>query len=122
VLHKPDKEVDLYVDTTADKFTTIRTPRRFCKIDMTNYENSPQHIDLHSVFTQMSELNRLNVFPQACIDVFYCNYVISYCMKRILHKCSLTLRHIGHTSTNNGFFELMEALLYRLTHASFHKV
>jgi len=43
-------------------------------------------------------------------------------MKRNLHKCSLTLRHIGHTRTNNGFFKLVEALLCRLTHASFHKV
>jgi len=24
--------------------------------------------------------------------------------------CSLTLRHIGHTRTNNGFFKLIEAL------------
>jgi len=32
-------------------------------------------------------------------------------MKRSLHKCSLTLRHIGHTRTNNGFFKVMEALL-----------
>ena len=29
-----------------------------------------------------------------------------------LHKCSLTLRHIGHTPTNDGFFKLVEALLY----------
>jgi len=30
---------------------------------------------LHSVFTQISELNLKDkdVFPQACIDVFYCN-------------------------------------------------
>jgi len=32
-------------------------------------------------------------------------------MKRSLHKCRLTLRHIGHTRINNGFFKLMEALL-----------
>jgi len=32
-------------------------------------------------------------------------------MKRNLHKCSLTLRHIGRTHTNNGFFKLVEALL-----------
>jgi len=32
-------------------------------------------------------------------------------MKRSLHKCSLTLRHIGHTCTNNGFFKLVEVLL-----------
>jgi len=31
-------------------------------------------------------------------------------MKTSLHKCSLTLRHIGHTRTN-GFFNLVEALL-----------
>jgi len=37
--------------------------------------------------------------------------VILYCMIRNLHKCSLTLRHIGHTPTNNGFFKLIEALL-----------
>jgi len=42
-------------------------------------------------------------------------------MKRSLHKSSLTLRHIGHTRANNGFFKLMEALLYT-HHASFHKV
>ena len=28
----------------ADTLTTIRTPRRFCKIDQMNYENSPQQI------------------------------------------------------------------------------
>jgi len=32
-------------------------------------------------------------------------------MERSLHKGRLTLRHIGHTRTNNGFFKLMEALL-----------
>jgi len=32
-------------------------------------------------------------------------------MKRSLHKGSLTLRHIGHTRTNNGFFKRVEALL-----------
>jgi len=32
-------------------------------------------------------------------------------MKRSLHKCSLTLRHIGHTRSNNGFFKLVEVLL-----------
>jgi len=32
-------------------------------------------------------------------------------MNRSLHKCSLTLRHIGHTRTNNGFFKLVETLL-----------
>jgi len=42
-------------------------------------------------------------------------------MKRSLRKYSLTLRHIGHTHNNNGFFKLVEALLRRLTHASFHK-
>jgi len=43
-------------------------------------------------------------------------------MKRSLHKCSLTLKNIGHTRANNGFFKLVEALLCRLTHAFFHKV
>jgi len=38
-------------------------------------------------------------------------------MKRSLHKCSLTLRHIGHTPTNNGSFKLVEASLY--THSCF---
>jgi len=48
----------MYVDTTTDKLIRIRTPRRFCKIDQMNYENSTQlNIDLHSAFTQMSELN-----------------------------------------------------------------
>ena len=37
--------------------------------------------------------------------------VILYCMKRSLHKCTLTLRHIGYTPTDNGFFKLVEALL-----------
>jgi len=32
------------------------------------------------------------------------------------------LTHIGHTRTHNGFFKLVEALLCRLTHASFRKV
>jgi len=32
-------------------------------------------------------------------------------MKRSLDKCSLTLRYIGHTPTNIGFFKLVEALL-----------
>ena len=38
-------------------------------------------------------------------------------MKRRLLKCSLTLGHIGHTRTNNGFFKLVEALLQ--THSCF---
>jgi len=38
-------------------------------------------------------------------------------MERSLHKCSLTLRHIGQTRTNNGFFKLVEALLQ--THSCF---
>jgi len=38
-------------------------------------------------------------------------------MKRNLHKCSLTLRHIGHTRTNNGYFKLVEALVQ--THSCF---
>jgi len=42
-------------------------------------------------------------------------------MKRSLRKYILTLRHIGHTRANNGFFKLVEALLCRLTHAFFHK-
>ena len=33
-------------------------------------------------------------------------------MKRSLHKCSLTLRHIGRTRANNGFFKLVEALRF----------
>ena len=45
------------------------------------------------------------------------SHVILYCLKRSLHKCSLALRHIGHTSTNNGFFKLVEALLQ--THSCF---
>jgi len=48
----------MYVDTSTDKLTRIKTPRRFCKIDQMNYENSiQQNIALHSIFTQMSELN-----------------------------------------------------------------
>jgi len=31
-------------------------------------------------------------------------------MKRSLRKYRLTLRHIGDTRTNNGFFKLVEAL------------
>jgi len=31
-------------------------------------------------------------------------------MKTSLQKYSVTLRHIGHTRTNNGLFKLMEAL------------
>jgi len=38
-------------------------------------------------------------------------------MKRSLHKCSLTLRHIGHTRTSNGYFKLVETLLQ--THSCF---
>jgi len=38
-------------------------------------------------------------------------------MKRNLHKCSLTLMHIDHTRTNNGFFKLVEVLLQ--THSCF---
>jgi len=38
-------------------------------------------------------------------------------MKRNLYKCNLTLRHIGHSHTNNGFFKLVEALLQ--THSCF---
>jgi len=43
-------------------------------------------------------------------------------MKRILHKCSLTLRHIGHTPLIMDFSNLWKHCWYRLTHASFHKV
>jgi len=51
----------MYVGTTTDKLTRMRTPRRFCKIDQMNYENSTQqNIALHSEFTQMSELNLIN--------------------------------------------------------------
>jgi len=38
-------------------------------------------------------------------------------MKKSLHKCSLTLKHIGHTRADNGFFQLVEALLQ--THSCF---
>ena len=38
-------------------------------------------------------------------------------MKRSLHERSLTLRLIGHTRTNNGFFKLVETLLQ--THSCF---
>ena len=38
-----------------------------------------------------------------------------------MHKCGLTLRHIGHTPTNNRFLNLWKHC-YSLTHASFHKV
>jgi len=31
--------------------------------------------------------------------------------ERSLRKYSLTLRHIGHTRTNNGLYKLVEALL-----------
>ena len=44
-------------------------------------------------------------------------HVIFCCMKRSLYKCSLPLRHIGHTRTNNGVFKLVEALLQ--THSCF---
>jgi len=36
--------VDLYVETTTDKLTRLKTPRRFCKNDQMNYENLPQPI------------------------------------------------------------------------------
>jgi len=43
-------------------------------------------------------------------------------VKRGLHKCSLTLRHVGHTRTN-GLFKPVEALLeIRFIHASFHTI
>jgi len=38
------KQAILYVDTTTDKLTKIRTPRRFCKTDQMNCENLPQQI------------------------------------------------------------------------------
>jgi len=38
-------------------------------------------------------------------------------MKRSLLKSSLTIWHIGHIRTNNGFFKLVEALLQ--THSCF---
>ena len=44
------------------------------------------------------------------------SHLILYC-KRSLHKCILTLRHIDHTRTNNGFFKLTEGLLQ--THSCF---
>jgi len=51
------------VDTTTDKLTRIRTPRRFCKIDQLNYENSTQQNKaLHSVFTHISELNLIKTY------------------------------------------------------------
>jgi len=48
-------------------------------------------------------------------------HVILYCMKRILHKCSLTLKHIGHTLLILDFSNLWKHC-YRLTNASFCKV
>ena len=77
------------------------------------------NIALHSVFTQISELNlkklrRISTSLHRCILI---SHVILYCMERSLHKCSLTLRHIGQTRTNNGFFKLVEALLQ--THSCF---
>jgi len=42
-------------------------------------------------------------------------------MKRSLHKCSLTLRHIGHTPLMMDCSNLWKHC-YRLNHASFHKV
>jgi len=39
------------------------------------------------------------------------SHVILYCVKRSLHKCSSTLRHNGHSRTNNGMFKLVNALL-----------
>ena len=55
------------------------------------------------VRTKTLQLRRIPTSLHRCILT---SHVILYSMKRILHKCSLTLRHIGHTRTNNGFFKL----------------
>jgi len=98
---------------TKDKLTRIITPRRFCKIYQMNYENSTQqNMALHSVFAQMSELYQIKVYiPTSMHRCILTSHIILYCMKRSLHKCSLTLGHIDHTRTNNGFFKLVEVLL-----------
>ena len=105
--------VDLNVDTTTDKLTRIRTSCRFCKIDQMYYETRHSKysfaLSIHlDVRTKTSQLRRIPTSLHRCILT---SHVILYCMKRILHKCSLTLRHIGHTRTDNGFFKLVDALL-----------
>jgi len=76
-------------------------------------------LSIHSdVRTKPQRLRRI---PTSLHRFILTSGIILYCMKRSLRKSGLTLRHIGHTRTNNGFFKLVEALLCRLTYASFHK-
>ena len=66
-------------------------------------------LSIHTdVRTKSQRLRRIPTSLHRCILK---NHVILYCMKRSLHKWSLTLRHIGHTRINYGFFKFMEALL-----------
>jgi len=58
-----------------------------------------------------SKPQRLKRIPTSLHRCILTSHVILHYMKRSLHKRSLTLRHIGHTRTNNGFFKLVEALL-----------
>jgi len=41
-------------------------------------------------------------------------------MKRSLHKCNLTLSHIGHTRTNNGIFKFVDRPDQRIAKANYN--
>jgi len=58
-------------------------------------------LSIHSdVRTKPQRLRHIPTSLHRCIPT---SHVILYWMKTNLHKCSLTLRHIGHTRTNMNF-------------------
>jgi len=78
------------------------------------------NITLHSVCTQIPELHlTIKTYSHKPAQMYspVTSHAVLYCMKRSLRKCRLTLRHIGNTPTNDGFFKLVEALL--LTNSCF---
>jgi len=50
------------------------------------------------------------------------SHAVLYCIKRSLHKITLTLSHIGHTHANNGFFKLVKALLHIYSYFISHSI
>jgi len=73
-----------------------------------NYENTPQQIQLCTQYSLV-----IKTYFRKPAYTYSKNPVVLFCVKRSLRKhiWSYSLRHIGHTHTNNGFFKLVEALL-----------
>jgi len=66
-------------------------------------------VSIHSEVSTISQ--RLRLIPTRLHRRILTSPVVFYCVKRSLHKCSFTPRHIGHIHTSNACFKLVEALL-----------